>query len=161
VIGSRFRGKGCKKCADARVPRTQSIAARAPALAKLWHPTRNLPLLPREAGPKARRAYWWKCPRGADHEWQSRPWFVLKAKAPCPFCAGRRVSLTNCLAVTHTDVSLTWHPTRDAPLTPTDVLAGSRQPFWWTCAAAHAWRSSVRDQVRRAGICPRCGRTPR
>jgi hypothetical protein len=33
------------------------------------------------------------------------------------------------------------------PLPPTDVLGGSRQPFWWICAAGHAWRASDRPSL--------------
>jgi hypothetical protein len=159
-IARRFRGAGCKKCADARVPSERSLAARKPAVAKLWHPTKNLPWLVTEIGPTTNRQFWWRCPRGADHEWQSSPYVVAKAKTPCPFCGGRQVCLANSLATAHTEVSFTWHPTKNSPLTPTDVMPGSRQPFWWMCAAGHAWRASVRAHVDRRGMCPMCGRTP-
>jgi hypothetical protein len=160
TVGYRARGGGCKRCNDSSVERDRSLAVREPAAAKLWHPTRNLPVLATEVGATTPRHFWWKCPKGADHEWQGSPPVVARAQTPCPFCRGWRASITNCLAMTHTDVSLTWHPTRNSPLTPTDVLPGSRQPFWWLCAARHAWRATVQKQVERGGLCPTCGRRP-
>jgi len=48
-----------------------------------------------------------------------------------------------------------WHPTKNAPLTPKDVTAGSGKKAWWICKTGHEWESSVSNRSRGNG-CPYC-----
>jgi hypothetical protein len=51
-----------------------------------------------------------------------------------------------------------WHPTKNAPLTPADVPAGSGDHLWWKCprAADHEWEAQVRSRTIRGVRCPFC-----
>jgi len=77
-------------------------------------------------------------------------------KQGCPFCAGKRASVTNSLAALFPRVAAEWHPTRNGSLTPADVVVGSKAFVTWRCALGHVWRARViaRTQTRRG--CPAC-----
>ena len=32
-----------------------------------------------------------------------------------------------------------WHPVKNGPLMPWDVVAGNSRKVWWLCAKGHAW----------------------
>ena len=112
---------------------------------------------------------WWKCPKGDDHEWQAKiqqrahpdrtktnakTGKTTKVKRTgCPFCSGQRVSTSNNLAVRFPDIAAQWHPTKNRPLTPEDLVAGSGKKIWWKCTRGddHEWRTSLHARVRGTG----------
>ncbi|MBI5480854.1 MAG: zinc-ribbon domain-containing protein [Deltaproteobacteria bacterium] len=164
VCSRARRGHGCPFCAGRRVLPTESVAARFPALAAQWHPTRNGSLRPEHAPVCSSRRVWWRCPKGPDHEWQaataSRTAPARSGHRPgrCPFCANRLVSVTNCLAARRPDLVRQWHPTRNRGLTPVDVMFGSARKVWWRCPEGedHEWRASVCERSVENTGCPFC-----
>ena len=53
-----------------------------------------------------------------------------------------------------------WHPTKNAGLTPHDVMPGSHKKIHWCCADGHEWQAAA--YVRTAGHgCPVCAREKR
>ncbi len=148
-------GAGCPYCAGRRATPETSLSAVDPALAAQWHPTRNHPLTPAEVLPASALRVWWKCREGADHEWEAK---VSERKGGgCPFCAGKRISSTNSLAVVSPEIAAEWHPTKNGELTPGDVTWGSSHRAWWKCDAGpdHEWQTAITN--RHAGHrCPFC-----
>jgi hypothetical protein len=129
-----------------------------PRLVAEWHPTRNAGLDPSEVTHGSGRKVWWKCPRGPDHEWSASPNNRTAGGTGCPFCAGRKVSVTNSLATMRPDLVRQWHPTHNGDLRPEHLVAGSTRRVWWTCPEAldHAWRSSPHARWSPEGGCPFC-----
>ena len=69
VVCSRSRlGAGCPYCANLRVSATNSLAARFPALAREWHPTKNGKLGPGDVLGGTPRQVWWRCAFGHDYQ---------------------------------------------------------------------------------------------
>jgi hypothetical protein len=66
----------------------------------------------------------------------------------CPFCAGKRASVTNSLAAFFPKVAAEWHPTKNGGLTPADVVGGAKAFATWRCAVHHVWRARVVDRPR-------------
>ena len=101
---------------------------------------------------------WWRCPRGPDHEWRASPNNRTSGRTGCPFCAGRKVSVTNSLATLRPDLAKQWHFMRNGELVPERIVAGSTRRVWWKCTAAsdHEWRVSPHDRVNLEGGCPFC-----
>ena len=150
----RSNGIGCPFCAGRQVSVTNSLA-RFPELLVQWHPTRNGGVRPEEVVAGTNKSYWWKCPEGPDHEWQaSGEWRSVRGTG-CPFCAGKRVSVTNCVASVP-ELLAQWHPTRNGDLRPEEVVAGTGKRYWWKCPEGpdHEWKTSG-DARSRAG-CPFC-----
>ena len=98
---------------------------------------------------------WWKCSKAPDHEWRTSIHNRAVRGKSCPFCAGYRLSSTNCLDRVHPGVAKTWHPTKNA-LTPRDVRPGSARLAWWICPVApdHVWRAPIGNRIRHG--CPFC-----
>lgn len=156
---SRDARGGCPFCRGRRVSVTNSLATRFPEVAAQWHPTRNGRLRPSDVTARAGRYVWWKCPEGPDHEWRAVVGSRTNRGAGCPYCAGRRVSVTNSLASRFPAVAAEWHPSRNGGLAPEQITPGSGRAVWWRCRhdPTHVWLASpqVRVQTFPKG-CPFC-----
>ena len=68
-------------------------------------------------------------------------------------------------AARYPDVAAEWHPTRNGPLSPRDVTAGTARTVWWVCVGGrdHVWQASVVNRAR-CGLwvagCGLCGLYP-
>lgn len=55
-----------------------------------------------------------------------------------------------------------WHETRNAPVNPAAVPAGSNKKYWWRCSKGHEFLSSPNGRTNngratgRVGTCPHC-----
>lgn len=80
----------------------------------------------------------------------------------CPYCAGRQVGLSNCLATLRPDLASEWHITLNNELTPYDVTCGRNNDIWWQCKINqnHIWQSKIYNRCKGEN-CPFCyGRYP-
>ena len=124
------------------------------ALLQEWHPTKNLPLTPRDVTCGSARKIWWRCEKG--HEWEAKIWSRTSSKG-CPYCAGRKVLPGfNDLATREPEIAGQWHPTKNLPLTPQTVTYGSRQKVWWQCEKGHTWQAAVYTRIGSGSGCPYC-----
>ncbi len=152
-----LQNTGCPACKNKQVSVTNSLATLFPGVAKEWHGAKNGTLTPSDVVAGSARKVWWNCPKGSDHEWRVEVGERTREGKSCPFCQGKRVSVTNCLATTHPELARQWDPLRNGKLKPTDVTAGSKTRVWWKCANGpdHEWETAVTD--RRGGNgCPAC-----
>lgn len=152
----RAGNTGCPFCRGLRADATNSVAALLPALAAQWNRERNAQA-PEEVVAGSNRKVWWRCPAGPDHAWHASP--DSRSKSPgCPFCAGRRVSVTNRLDTLHPEVAAQWHPTRNPGRTPESTVSGSHLRTWWRCPVdpAHEWETTVLQRTRVQAGCPYC-----
>ncbi|MBS72613.1 MAG: methyltransferase-like protein [Thermoplasmata archaeon] len=147
-------GGHCGFCAGKSVSVTNSLASINPELAAQWHPTKNGDLTPDQIAARSNKKVWWKCPEGPDHEWEIAPG---DKKAQCPFCSGRRISITNSLATLNPDLAKEWHPTKNEDLTPSDVTLSSNKKVWWKCPEGpdHEWQAVINNRKNGTG-CPCC-----
>lgn len=130
----------------------KSIAAAAPDMAKLWHPTRNGDLKPSDVMPGSNRRLWWRCEKG--HEWQAQA-YAVKLGSDCPYCFGRyAIPDETDLATTHPQFLKFWNPRNT--LSPTAVTAGSHKKVWWLCTEGHQWEAAIDSVVLDGSGCPYC-----
>ncbi|MCI0564444.1 MAG: zinc-ribbon domain-containing protein, partial [Nitrososphaera sp.] len=81
----------------------------------------------------------------------------LKRDSGCPYCAGRKVSRSNCLGATHPNVASEWNYSKNGDLTPFDLVAGSVKKVWWKCLHGHEWKISPGNRTSGAMTnCPTC-----
>ena len=128
-----------------------------PDVAAQWHPTENGDRTPDQVVAGPHKKVWWKCDKGPDHDWEA----TLSSRTSgtgCPYCAGQRVSVTNSLAKLFPDIASQWHPTRNADLTPAQVVAGSNKKYWWKCdkESDHEWDATMASRTKRGTGCPYC-----
>ena len=104
----------------------------------------------------------WKCLNSCCKEIFKSSWNPILRGCGCPFCAGKQVGLSNCLAIKNPELSLEWHPTLNGDLTPYKVTVNSGKDIWWQCSknCKHVWKQKI--NIRANGhSCPYCsGRYP-
>jgi hypothetical protein len=171
VVSSRaLNHRGCPKCSGASISPERSLARKHRALSREWHPTRNHPLTPKDVSPGSSMKVWWRCSKEPVHEWEA----VVAARvrrgsrrgSRCPYCAGRRPSAKHNLARAFPKIAREWHPSRNRPLTPSDVTPGSNKKIVWRCSKnrRHPWIATICDRTRTDGKstgCPECWATRR
>ena len=119
-----------------------------------WNPTRNGGLTPRDLSYGSKRKVWWRC--GEGHEWQAVVHTRTGSGSGCPVCAGKQVLPgVNDLASRYPELAAQWHPSKNAPWTPADVLPGSHKKVWWRCEKGHEWQAIVKSRASGCG-CPVC-----
>ena len=118
-----------------------------------WDTEKNIPLIP-QAVPYGSHTYaWWKCQNG--HSWCAAI-YTRSSGAGCPFCSGKKVQVGfNDLASCHPELEKQWDYPKNAPLTPENVMAGSRRSVWWKCERGHSWRAVIHSRAAGCG-CPFC-----
>ena len=106
--------------------------------------------------PTHKKKVWWKCPKGADHEWDA----VVADRnngIGCAICSNYKVVKSNCLATLNPQLAKEWHPTKNKELTPKDVHPGSAKKVWWKCPHGddHEWKAAIYSRTGGKG-CPIC-----
>lgn len=134
----------------------QSLADTNPDLAAQWHPTKNEDLTPFDVSAGSTIKAWWKCPKGADHEWDA----VISDRnrgAGCAICSNYKVVKSNSLSTLNPALAAEWHPAKNGELTPDDVHPGSAKKVWWECPKGddHEWATVVHSRSNGRG-CPIC-----
>lgn len=150
-IAERANG-GCPYCSGHRACKDNCLQTLNPGLAKQWHPSKNALLAPKDVTARSNKKVWWSCKKG--HEWEAR--ITLRARGGgCPYCAMRKADRSNCLKALRPDLARQWHPTKNVPLTPMDVVPGSSKKVWWLCKQGHEWNIPVFARNKGEG-CPYC-----
>ena len=140
-----------------------NLAKINPKLAKEWHPTKNGKLTPKDVAPASHVIVWWRCKKYKEDEWRA----VIKDRhtnssrndrkgSGCPYCVNQKVNKRNCLATLNPKLAREWHPTKNKPLTPKDVVPGSSQKVWWKCKKGHEWEATCSNRTVNhtgCGIC--------
>ena len=147
-------GAGCPCCSGKQLwPNRDDLASRYPKLAAQWHPTMNGSVTPDRVLPGSHKLAWWICGKG--HVWRA----MVKSRTEgsgCPYCANQALLPgENDLATTNPELARQWHPTKNAPLTPRNVVGGSSRRVWWQCERGHEWQAVIFSRVQGAG-CPVC-----
>ena len=157
---TREKGGGCPFCSKpARyVSVTNCLETLYPYVAKLWHPTKNKDTTPRNITAGSNKRYWFKCPKGPDHEWYPKLDNLTLNNRGCPFCAGAKVSVTNSLSSVAPELIKEWHPTKNGDVTPDDIVALSGKKRWWKCEKGpdHEWDQSPGVRIGQGVGCPMC-----
>lgn len=157
---NRRHGERCPFCKGSKLSKTNRLV-NMPEVAKMLHPTKNGNKTAKDFRISEQTLVWWKCDRGPDHEWQAKIYTKTTGSLGCPFCSANKVSITNCLATRHPQVAKEWHPTKNKPKTPKDVIAGSLRKYWWKCKLGHVWLQSLVLRTSRGCGCPKCGKQKR
>jgi hypothetical protein len=149
------KGTGCPVCSGRLVVAgTNDLATTHASLAAEWHPTKNLPMTPSNTRAWTNRRVWWRCAEG--HEWKASG-NQRTTGTGCPVCRGM-VAITGVtdMATTHASLAAEWHPTKNLPLLPSMVVAGTASKLWWRCAEGHEWQASGNSRTSRGSGCPYC-----
>ena len=101
----------------------------------------------------------WKCLKEGCGEEFGSSWNHINNNRGCPFCNGRQVGLSNCLATKNPELVKQWHPTKNGDLTPWDVTCGNDSlNIWWQCSEnqEHKWQANIHARYTNKSGCPYC-----
>lgn len=154
VVASRSKGNNCPYCSNQKLlVGYNDLASLYPDTAAEWHPTKNVPLSPKDILAGSSKKVWWKCKEG--REWQA----VIASRVKgvgCPFCTNQKATFgKNDLATKHPELINEWHPTKNGELTPSMVTCGSGKKVWWICEQGHEWQAYIKHRSNGVG-CPYC-----
>ena len=118
--------------------------------------TKNYPLKPSNFNPSSNQKVWWLCPE--NHSYEATIDNRNGNGSGCPYCSGKLVTSKNSLATCSPKVAKNWHPTKNFPLIPDDVVNGSNQKVWWQCSKGHEWEGKIANRTRKTAPagCPYC-----
>lgn len=160
AVAWRVQGNGCPVCANRVIVEGENdLQSQYPSLAQEWHSLRNGDLLPAHVGPGSSRIVWWKHQEG--HEWRAAIYSRVAGNS-CPVCSGRvTISGVNDLQTRFPELARTWHPSKNLPLSPDSVSAGSSSKVWWICDndSSHEWQASISNRAKNSSGCPSCSTT--
>jgi len=151
-ISERSKGNNCPYCSGRRVCRENSLEFLNPQLAKEWHSARNGLLKPSDVTTKSGKSVWWKCDLG--HEWKAKV-YNRSYGTTCPYCSNKMACNDNSLENKNPEVAQEWHPIKNEPLKPSDVVPNSNKKVWWQCKEKHEWQTTISSRNQGAK-CPFC-----
>ena len=130
------------------------------------HITLNPPEILRMKLRFERRIYW-KCKTVSDnpcgHVWQTAVYNRTRNGSNCPSCGGKAVHYkgVNSMRNTHPHLAESFHPTKNHPKTPDNILAGHSKKLWWQCPdCKHEWDTSGTARKNHDSGCSYCIRIP-
>ena len=155
-VRSRTRLKtNCPYCSGSLATKENNLAVLFPKLVKNeWCFKRNKKILPSNVTPQSNKKYWWKCKFG--HTWKAGVHNRTERKSGCVYCANLKVSNTNNLKVVSPKIASEWHPTKNYPIKPSQIIAKTGKRYWWKCKHGHEWQNSPANRFTRG--CPYCGK---
>lgn len=141
-----IRGYSCPYCSHQKVfAGYNDLETLFPDIAKEWHPSKNAELTPSNVTAYSQKKVWWLCPMGHSYE-QTVERRVRRGSA-CYYCSGHKVLKGfNDLASVNPSLAVEWHPSKNAPLTPYEVTAGSGKRVWWLCPIGHEYQATIHDR---------------
>ena len=145
-------GTGCPYCAGQKASDANSVEKNRPDLLSLWDYSKNI-ILPSEVSVQSHKKVWWKCPKAADHVWESE----IYQTEGCPCCLGRIVVPSNCLETTYPNIAAEWHPSFNS-FSPKDIASASNKHAWFICSKNkdHVWKARIAARTWSNQGCPIC-----
>ena len=153
VASRSRRGSGCPYCAGQRATPDNNLSIKNPQLLAEWDYQENGEITPDSLLSGSGKKVWWKCK--SEHSWRATIASRVGGTG-CPYCANKAVSSTNNLLTKFPALALSWHPTKNLPLTSDKVTFGSGKKVWWICGKGHEWRAIVATRSMYGSGCPLC-----
>lgn len=145
----------CPFCRGVRLCKTNALTA-YPEIAKQLDERANNGLKPTEVSVASPARLWWTCSEGPDHKWLERVSVRTKHRLGCPYCASRRLSVTNSLVKVAPDLAKRWHPTKNGDVKAADVVAYTCKAGWFVCDKGHEYETEIRRAAIAGSGCPEC-----
>jgi len=171
-VNSRMQGRGCPFCSGTEVCQHNTLARKAPQVARFWDAEKNYPLSPDQVTASSRMRAHWKC-SVCLHTWQALVTSKAQGKSGCPRCAkangGRKADGTRqkhpTFAVAKHALLEQWdcEKNRENGNFPDNTTLQSKKLIWWHCkecsnGKVHSWqaRADQRTSGKRTTGCPFC-----
>ena len=164
-VASRVQaGDGCKICNNPRRGEKKAyikgdwVSERLDLLEQWMYEKNNILGKPSDFASSSSKKVWWKCSNGPDHEWEAEVRKRVQKNTNCPYCNGKKVSVTNSFALLHPEIAQEWHPLKNENKSPEDFAQFSNKKVWWKCKKGpdHEWETAISRRVKENNNCPFC-----
>lgn len=150
----------CPYCAGNKVlPGFNDLETIYPHILTEWDYSINK-ILPSEVSPSSTKKAWWKhyhMDSSNWHRWEAKILARTSNHNGCPYCASQRIlEGFNDLNALFPLVAAEWHPTKNAPLKPSEVTSKSKKKVWWLGTCGHEWIASIGHRTVANSNCPYC-----
>lgn len=148
---------GCPFCSGRRaIPGETDLLTLRPKLSAFWDYDSNQGVDPKTVTSRSSQRYWWVCPEGPDHRWQGAPSNNMLDR--CPFCSGRRLSVTNNLEATHPHLASEFASDLNDEIALEELSKGKSKKVWWRCSVSedHIYEARVDHRASSGVGCPFC-----
>ena len=134
----------------------ESINVSHPFLLKEWNYGKNQNISPLDITSGSDKKVWWKCSKDSSHCWEASISHRVNGRN-CPFCSGKKVNESNCLATINPFLAKQWDYEKNIDTTPKTVTANSSKKVWWKCpkSSSHSWQAIISNRNKGRG-CPYC-----
>ncbi|MDC0184127.1 zinc-ribbon domain-containing protein [Candidatus Poseidoniales archaeon] len=162
--GTKETGRGCTSCSghEVHTDGSNSLAVEFPEIASEFDLEKNAPLTPETIRSGTSKMVDWICSK-CSHEWNARLNSRTLNGNGCNACSNHKLHIDgrNSLASMFPEITKDFHPTKNAPLTPDAIVAGTNRMLWWSCHVCdNEWRSMGSTRIRGHG-CRFCSSRPR
>lgn len=152
----RTRGSGCPGCSkhSRLITFEKSLAFLKPNLAKMWHPTKNGNLKPKNiSAASGKKKYWFICEYG--HEFQSTTNNKKNEERLCSYCSKRLASKDYNFSKKFPHLLSQWDFDKNKKK-PDDFTPHSNSKVWWVCKKGHSYKQSIGQKTVQHQGCNIC-----
>lgn len=151
VANRTTAGQNCPVCANKRVlSGFNDLESRNPEIAREWDIEANKGQLPSGIFYGSTKRVFWRC--GQGHLYQTTVRSRTEKGVGCGVCSNQIVAAgINDLGTTHPQLAAEWDYAENAPLTPTEIVAGSEKKVFWRCAEGHSYPAIPANRVKGTG----------
>jgi hypothetical protein len=144
---------GCPSC-NGRSLEGKTVAEVLPHLVSEWSSINTVSPDIISAG--SGRRITWSCSQPGHLDYVMTP-VDRRAGYGCRQCVLDKQSL----AVTVPKIAAEWHPTKNHPLLPVEVMKATKRKVWWLCDAGHEWEAEVSNRTTPSKTtgCPVCAQS--
>jgi very-short-patch-repair endonuclease len=149
-----------KRCEDNNCIPCHNKSFASHPKSKLWHPTLNGKITPRNIALHSNDKYWMICDNiNCKHTYETCP----NDDTGCPYCDNKKRCDKNCIVcfnksfASHPKSKL-WHPTLNGKITPRDIALCTSNKYWMVCdkiKCKHSYQTIIADNSG----CPYCHST--
>nr|ANV79212.1 hypothetical protein [uncultured Candidatus Thalassoarchaea sp.] len=151
---------GCPSCygRTSRPGKKAWLSLESPSVARQFHPTKNGDISADKIRGGSSRKVWWLC-EVCENEWEARISSRTSQGAGCPFCSGNSLhsDKRNSILNTHPELIKELHPSKNAGIDISELMAGSSERLVWICKDCdHEWDIPLTNRAHNGSGCPVC-----
>jgi hypothetical protein len=152
----RAGGVGCPYCSNQKVLKGfNDMATTHPELAKFLDEQKSEVSATGVIAGTGKKL-WWLCEKGHSSEASGDQ--RKSSPSACPVCTNKEVLVGfNDMATTNPKLVEEFDLEKNHPLTPRDLIAGTREVLWWICPSkGHSYQVDGMHRVTQGAGCPVC-----
>lgn len=133
----------------------------APGIQALWDYKKNCGFGPDDFARRSSVKAWFKCSQNKKHFYKSIIGVVCQSLQSedgngCPFCAGKRVHVSNSLASLYPEIAKEFDSKKNGT-TADQIIAHSSKKAWFLCRkCSHSWEAAICSRTCSGAGCFRC-----